>query len=309
MDPSAITFNWRRCKDIPRGFDVHEQPVSCKGKLYLRSGTDTVLEYTPNSDRWAKLPPPSDSNSFFSLASARDRLFAVGGEYSFYHTERSTDSILTFEESSQRWRHRHSMPKALTSPVVFTYQEHLIVTGGHNESEDSITDVNILNINSSRWLSAQPLPSGGAYRTVVIGDTVYFIGRYHKTVLSANIPTLISGAKSGVWKSLPDVPYYRSSPIIIGNSLLVAGGSDQSLYGHPTTSIYIYDPTTNQWVKVGDLPEPMSEYSCINFHSQLFVFSSHQLPTSVVERHGTVWVDAGKLCPQPEVEGSSAEVW
>ena len=181
-------------------------------------------------------------------------------------------TILTFDEHSQRWIQSHpAMPTALTHPAVIAYQDHLIVTGGWNSENNRIADVNILDTTSNKWKTAQPLPSTDYYHTVLIEDTLYLVGQNTRTVLRAHVPTLISGAKSVEWETLPNTPYYDSSPVTIGNTLLTVGGRDKPWGGgNPTTSIQMYNPTTNQWTRVGDLPEPVGCPKCLFMNSELF---------------------------------------
>ena len=195
-----------------------------------------------------------------------------GGDKS---THKTTNTILTFNEHSQRWIQSHpAMPTVLTVPAVIGYQDHLIVAGGVNSGNNRICDVYILDTTSNKWKTAQPLPSIDNYCTVLIEDTLYLVGRETQTVLRAHVPTLVSGAKSDVWETLPNAPYYDSSPVTIGNTLLTVGGSDKQLFGNLTASIHMYNPTTNQWTRVGDLPEPMESPSCIIMNSELFSLGS-----------------------------------
>ena len=108
------------------------------------------------------------------------------------------------------------------------------------------------------------------YYTVLIEDTIYLVGWDTQTVLRAHVPTLISGAESSVWETLPDTKYAWSSTVIIGNSLLTVGGRDKSY--NFFTSIRMYDPTTKHWIRVGDLPELLDFPCCIIINSELFVF-------------------------------------
>ena len=271
MVPSSITFNWRDCKDKPWGMFVYGQPVALNGKLYVRGwswGTQAVLEYTPGDDKWTELPPPLVEE--FTIATLRGKLLVVGGQDK--STSKETNTIFTFDEHSQRWIQSHpTMPTALTNPTVIGYQDHLIVAGGYNSEGNRSPDVNILDTTSNKWKTAQPLPSTDDNHTVLIEDTLYLVGQDTQTVLRAHVPTLISGAKSGVWKTLPNAPYYDSSPVTIGNTLLTVGGSDKPSWdGKPTTSIQMYNPTTNQWTRVGDLPEPVGDPCCIIMNSELF---------------------------------------
>ena len=226
MVPSSIIFNWRKCKDKPEGMVVYDPPVALNGKLYVRGGsweTETVVEYAPDHDKWNELPPPPVKK--FTIATLRGKLLAVGGEDK--STDKNTNTILTFDEHSQQWIQSHpAMPTALAYPAVIGYQDHLIVAGGCNSKGNGILDVNSLDTTSNKWKTAQPLPSTDNYYAVLIEDTLYLVGQDTQTVLRAHVPTLISGAKSGVWETLPNAPYYDSSPVTIGKTLLTVGGRD-----------------------------------------------------------------------------------
>ena len=263
--------------------DMDGQPVALNGKLYVRGGsgrTQTLLEYTPGDDQWTDLPPPSVYN--FTVATLRGQLLVVGGRDK--STYKVTNTILTFNEHSQQWIQSHpAMPTALTYPAVIGYQDHLIVAGGWNSEDNRIPDVNILDTTSNKWKTAQPLPSTDDYCTVLIEDTLYLVGLSTRTVLQAHVPTLISGAKSDVWEALSSTLYYWSSPVTIGNTLLTVGGRDkQSWGGNSTTSIHMYNPTTNQWTRVGDLPEPINYPHCIIMNSELFLLGSLLISSVVV---------------------------
>ena len=282
MVPSSITFNWRRCKDKPQGMWVYDQPVALNGKLYVRglSGTWIVLEYTPRHDQWTKLPPPPVCD--FTIATLRGQLLIVGGMNKT--TRKVINTILTFDEHSQQWIQSHpAMPTALTYPAIIGYQDHLIVAGGWNSEGNKIPDVNILDTTSNKWKTAQPLPSTDSYYTVLIEDAMYLVGRDTQTVLRAHVPTLMSGAMSDVWETLPNTPYYRSSPVTISNTLLTVGGRDKPSWdGNPTTSIQMYNPTTNKWTRVGDLPEPMEIRHCTVLSGKLFLLGGSNINTKSV---------------------------
>ena len=264
---------------------MDDQPVAINGKVYTRgksNRTTTVLVYTPDQDSWDELPPPPVI--YFTIATLRGRLLVVGGRDK--STNKKTNTILTFDESSRQWvQSLPRMPKALTFPAVVEYQNHLIVIGGLDSNGTKIADVNILN-TSNKWITAEPLPRTDYYSTCLIGDTLYLVGQYTKEVFRAHVPSLISRASSGVWESVASVPFYESSPIAIGNTLLTVGGkddpglfkggSDEALGSNATSSIHLYDPTKDQWTQCGDLPEKMYNCHCIELSGKLCVLGSRR---------------------------------
>ena len=283
MVPSSITFNWRKCENEDQQLIIaFGQPVALNGKLYVRGSSgmaQTVAEYAPGHDKWTELPPPPVK--YFTITTLRGKLLVVGGEDK--STDKKTDTILTFDEHSQQWIQSHfAMPTALAYPAVIGYQDHLIVAGGRNSEGNRIPDVNILDTTSNKWKTAQPPSSTDYYYSVLIEDTLYLVGKRTQTVIRAHVPTLISGAESGVWETLPNAPYYWSSPVTIGNTLLTVGGMDKPTTSKPISSIQMYNPTTNQWTRVGDLPEPKDNPSCIIMNSELFeLYTGYRSPVLI----------------------------
>ncbi len=260
---------------------VFDQPVrAINGKLYMRgvsNQTETVLVYTPDQDSWDDLPPPPVRN--FTVATLRGQLLVVGG------LNKSTkDTILIFDEKSRRWVRSLTMPKALSFPTVVGYQNHLISIGGQDSNGTKIADSNILN-TSNKWIAAEPFPRIGDYVTCLIGDTLYLVGQDTKEVFRAHVPSLISGASYGVWESIASVPFYRSSPIAIGNTLLTVGGSGDARGGQIFSSIHLYDPTKDQWTQCGDLPEETYFCHCIELSGKVYVLGSFTIRSVYTSIH------------------------
>ena len=237
--------------------------------------TQIVLEYTPDNDHWARLPPLPVSD--FTVATLRGQLLVVGGTN--LSTNKIANSILTFDAHQERWVQSFpAMPTAITYPTVISYQNYLIVAAGL-KGDTEILDVNVLNTSSNQWITVEPLPIVNSGCTVVlIQDDVYLVGQANtQIVLRAHVPTLISGAKPGVWETLANASYIFSSAVAIDDMLVTLGGSDGN---HPTASIQMYNPTTNKWTKVGDLPEPMIFLNSVVSSGKLFV-----LGFNIIIRH------------------------
>ena len=258
--------------------DVYDQPVALNGKLYVRgtgSSSVTVLEYTPDKDQWAELPPLPIN--YFTIATLKGQLLVVGGKHTGPPRKKSS-TIFTFDERYRKWTQTYpGMPSALTHPAVIGYHDYLVIAGGWNTQGAILPDVSILDTATNSWRTAEPLPYTTVgysrdldqYHSVLLGDSVYLVGQDTQAVLRAHLPTLVSGASPvTIWESFLPSLYCHSSPIAIGNTLLTVGGSDRS---HPIASIQCYDLTTNKWKRVGDLPEPMRDSYCAVLSRELFV--------------------------------------
>ena len=74
--------------------------------------------------------------------------------------------------------------------------------------------------------------------------------------------TSTSTSDSVQWCSLPAPPLKSSAAITVSGSVVLAiGGYDNESEYNTTTAIHVYQPATNSWEKVGDLPSPRSACS------------------------------------------------
>ena len=278
--PTSIDFSWRRYKDIPQDMYLFGPPVVLNGTVFVRGmseGAVTVCTYTPAQDVWTALPPPTVNS--FTIATLKDQLVLVGGRDK--STCERSNKIAVWDSQSQKWvYHYPPMTTARDVPAAERYREYLIIAGGTNSKGNIISNVNILDTTSSKWVTAESLPSTDIYRSVLIEDTLYLVGSNNRVVLRAHVPTLISQATSAtptssqsVWESLPNAPFYRSSPVAVDNVLVTVGGSTSGnpFDSNPTTSIQLYNSTNKKWTRVSDLPEGLINCACTVLSGELLV--------------------------------------
>jgi hypothetical protein len=109
----------------------------------------------------------------------------------------------------------------------------------------------------------------------MIGDSLYVsfpsqsIASNCMCLWRVSLPTLISHTLQGknhdtsIWEKMPDVPHYNTTLFSIGNMLLAAGGDRGSIFTYKASpDIHLFNPHTNKWLKIGELPEPRSSCAC-----------------------------------------------
>ncbi len=124
-----------------------------------------------------------------------------------------------------------------------------------------------MNIDTKQWYSGPQAPRGFSHmKTATVGDMCYYMGGYGadgytKDVYRVSLPALISQVKSRRIdpETISPLNVKCSTPLSIGGHLLAFGGW---LSGSAVTSIQHYQPDTNKWVKVGDMPSPRSNCTC-----------------------------------------------
>ena len=162
------------------------------------------------------------------------------------------------------------MPTARSRCSAIIYDQWLVVAGGLTSQSDNSLTVEVLNIDSKQWYSGPPTPRPwNSVKAVSIGDEGYFMG--DDMTYSVSLPNLISqlnsaaSSKEGgqIWKAIPGLHLTYSTPLTICGSLLAVGGFDRRLVGKSVTDIHLYQPNTQKWVKVRDLPSPCHSCTCV----------------------------------------------
>ena len=99
------------------------------------------------------------------------------------------------------------------------------------------------------------------------GHYGYFITD-SKQVFRVSLPDIVSqtvdqstASKSpALWCRLPDTPLKNSAAFSLHSYLIAVGGSHDN---HTRTDIYLYQLESEQWTKVGDLPNAREYCSCV----------------------------------------------
>jgi len=199
-----------------------------------------------------------------------DKLTLVGGVSTFALEVTNQVAVWEGEGTPRGWTHPYPpMTTPRSSPAVATYGDRLVVAGGYGHGVDLAT-VEVLNTTSHQWLSAAPLPMGcHSMASAIVNQELFLLGGSLTTVsLVVSLPDITRSSvhstttnRSVQWRSLPAPPLERSAAMSLRahGSVLAIGGSHVT---KSDTAIHVYQPATNNWIKVGDLPSPRSRCSC-----------------------------------------------
>ena len=253
--------------------------VVFKEKAYIGGGVassdrekQTVVVYDPKQDSCDTLPPYR--YKYFSMAVVNDQLVLVGGR----EADKRTNRMGVWNEQSKRWT--HSLPPMITacySPSVATHNNRwLVVIGGASDAEIELSRVEILDTTESlQWYLAASLPQPcHQVSSISIGNICYLLGGFtkgvqFKKVFSVCLDDLVSQAVSqsasasapptpSPWQCLPHTPLTYSTALAFNGALLAVGGNRSG-----SSSIHIYQPSSNSWVKAGELPTNRCDSGCI----------------------------------------------
>ena len=258
------SLEWRKCHKLP---EFHELPVDVRdaqavvleSKVYIGGGnvlsgtlSSRLLIYNFIQNSWDILRTPT---KWFGLTTYHSQLVLVGGKDPTRMG--SATNRLWVLDGQSHWT--QPLPPMLTKcygASAISVGNHLIVAGGLSD-EGPLDKVQVYD--SHEWRRAQSLPKACYFiKCALDKDEKWYLaggvgqGRdvYHTSLQSLMATTNLEGIKQiSVWQKLPNVPLLKSTPVVFGKQLLVAGGGD------PCSSVILaYASDTNSWVHVGNLP-------------------------------------------------------
>ena len=262
----------------------HPHLVELEGKVYMGGGSahsargdesEVVQVYDAEKNVWDKLP--RYRCRYFAMTVINSHLTVVGGEDTY--TRKPTDQLAVFHPTFRKWTYPYPpMPTPRYWPAVVIHNNKwLLVAGGYGECDGSPLDTVELFDTSTKhaqWLSASTLPMPFHITTSTILKNDWYLVTGSKQVFRVSLPDIVSQTVDhsiasnslAPWCRLPNAPLKNSAAITFNELLLTVGGSQPSKKGSYDTScteIYLYQPESQQWTKVGDLPNARHCCSCV----------------------------------------------
>ena len=257
------------------------------GKVYVaisgsRGGHVAPLMYDSIRDQWSTLPALPYAH--FSLVHISSKeLLAIGGVVDNNGAIEISNKVFRWDEENRKWTTPYfNMPTARYSCSSISHGSTVIVAGGIMCSNPlTVTrTVEVLHIKEhswftkSHWSVVEPLPLAVCDAIpLIVNDKLYITVGYDKNggpstcnVVTASLPELLHSSNkhtsSGqVWNKLPDMPYsslsinhYQGHLITFGGGHKIEQTSKDDLVFKSVPLIHIYNPYTNTWDCVGEIP-------------------------------------------------------
>lgn len=267
---------------MPYDMTYYPEAIVLDDKVYVGAGSSfsglnkVVMVYDIPNDDWGVLP--EYTYYWFGMTSMNKSLVLVGGVDTKSFSR--TNELGIWDEKEQKWTHTlPPMPTARSGPTVLTYKDQwMIVAGGYSILTNSLfskfhSTVEILDITKGYWFKASSLPvEQYKMSSTIIGNMWYLLGGFcsdHESehcdqsvcicvcidelIYQAVCPT--SYSRPPLWRSLPDIPVLKCTALGLRGALLAIGGVDCS-------SIHLYKPSTNQWIRIGKLSSMIQVCAC-----------------------------------------------
>ena len=245
-----------------------------------------VQVYDVNHNVWSTLPHSPQYHS--QGVAINSKLVLIGGREAA--SKGVTNLVSTW--TGQGWQQDlPPMPTKRIRPDVTTYHTFVVVAGGLAEDKQTLlSSIGILNITTRQWWTPAnlqlPLPMFGM-QCVVSSAHLYVASariRYdtatgtHSTVndvwqlpVTALEKMLIPGHDDSPhqWTEVAPTPYFDSAILQDTAHIVAVGGDDKS--GEPRSDIFVYNPDSGVWSKVGQLGVPRTRCAVVSLSRTSFI--------------------------------------
>ncbi|TRY83251.1 hypothetical protein DNTS_032517 [Danionella cerebrum] len=269
------TASWRHLTQLPAK-SFNQCVAVMDGFLYVAGGEDqndarnqakhavgTLSRYDPRFNTWLHLTSMRQRRTHFSLVATSGRLYAIGG--------RNTDGLLatieSYQPSTNTWHLRApmEMPRCCHASAVLPSGD-ILVTGGYVNCAYSRSVIQY-NIETDTWMEQGELETPrGWHCSGTVGGKVYVVGGSQLGPGGVRIDVMtteVFSPETKEWSRAANLPLGVSTAGMasMGDQIFIMGGWNEAEKRYKA-AVQRYDPGTDSWSTVEDLPEPIVGVSC-----------------------------------------------
>ena len=232
-------------------------------KIYLMGGypasrqtARTVQVYDIVTNQWTLGPPLPQPNNHGMAAGVNGRIYLIGGQTTDISEGPYVNTVYELDPEVGEWVQKSPMPTARSSGVAVVLNGLIYVAGGRPPRG---SDFAVYNPMADSWQVLPNLPSQRNHLTgAAIAGRIHVVGGRLGQGLSAQMTTVneVFNPGTGAWTTAAPMLRARS-----GMNGVVARGCFHVWGGEGPAGMFpdhdYFDPRTNQWIRLLDMPIPV----------------------------------------------------
>ena len=237
--------------------EISNSVVTLNNLIYVVSGVaqsgqtvGTLEVYDPNADNWQRLEDLPQAVWRSSAAVYNGRLYVFGGYTGTSFPFNPVRSAYSYDPASDTWSALADMPSARGACAAETLGDNIYILGG--ASDQALNSVLVYDPENDNWTTG---PSMSARRSgvsaTVLDNKIYAFGGYelgNSGVVSKSSAEVFDGSN---WSSIASMPLadLGQTASVLENKIYLFGGTNNAVE---------YDPATDDWSDLTDMPTPVS---------------------------------------------------
>jgi len=264
--PVRADGTWGELQALPEA--RQEFPaVVLDGKIYTAGGmmnsTATAVNrfesYDIRSNRWQRLSDLPLPVHHTAIATVGGRIYVLGGATG---TSTPSDRLFAYDPQTNTWSEKARLPRATWAAAAVTFQERIYLFSGtaasNFSSNPGVPHTQVYTPGTDSWsTNYAPIPLPRNHIAAVrLGTQVYVSpGRTANGTDQADRRLHRYDLVQNIWTELAPLPeFFRSGSAMAQThgTLYLIGGEGT---GPVLNKVHAYDPGSNGWRRVPDLPE------------------------------------------------------
>jgi non-specific serine/threonine protein kinase len=197
---------------------------------------------------------------------------------------KATDAVQIYDPVKDTWDKGPSLPAAVDHAMLVTYRHQVWLIGGfHENGDESVASSQVLRYDDSigHW---KPMPSlqhpRAAAAAAVVGGKIVVVGGRTGSEQLVRQTEVFDGKAWRDGASIP-VPGDHLAAASDGSYLYAVGGRKFDS-PHNTKAVQRYDPATDRWTHLANLPRPLSGTGVAIVDGELIVAGGENTTPQVV---------------------------
>lgn len=277
---------------------------------------------------WTTGTPLPEPRSEVAAAPLRGKVVVVGG---FLVSGGNSRRVDAYDPARDEWTRLPDLPVSVDHAAAASARGRLVVVGGYGADRNPLRTAFLFD--GKRWRKLPPPPEAraAAAATATAGGKIWVVGGRTREGLATQM--LVLDLRTLRWRALPGPrPREHLAATALGGRVYAIGGR---LAGYDTNlaTVQAYDPRTNRWRRLADLPTPRGGTGAVAIRGRIVSVGSEspegtdgavwslrpgslrwtRLPDLPTPRHGLgvvavggrVWVVAGGPEPGLTVSGAT----
>lgn len=232
------------------GFDEDEKRLS------------SIERYDPVTGIWSSdnLAPMSDACVAAGSCVLRDQIYVIGGADCRNNTLKT---VQVYDPSANTWQKKRSLPKERYGPGVTVFENMIYAIGGSTVRNFPLSSGEKYNPENDKWTRIAPMRCPrDAHGVVTLGKFIYAVGgmtrdQHLNRVSLASVERYDPMCNTWTTVAPLDTPRTWPGVVVFNGHIYAIGGVNQNgAIGHNNflKSVEKYDPATNSWEAVEDMP-------------------------------------------------------
>src|SRR5262249_29546850 len=295
----ASDFTWTQAADCPMPRFEEMGLAEGGNRLVVGGFNSKMLDFTSRGDvvvaelnEWSQRQDLPGAQTH-AAAVAKDGIVYVAGGFRGIQTWVTSSEFWAYDFANDGWSSLPSLPSRRAALSLTNISNTFYAIGGLALDGSSDSSENTYwSIDDEQWPAAPALPNPRNHLGGAAGlGQVYIVGGRHSWDEAAGNQSALHrfDPKSSSWTTLTDIPLGRSeiaaSTFFTRDHLVVIGGSVNG--PSPSSDVWVYDPTADQWDALPPLPEPRKGAVADVIGNKIVVTTGS--PTGI-DPSGTTWI-------------------